>query len=281
MKRNVSRKVSRALIPLIILGFSNITTMQNANAAIFTETFGSSTCSIQTPDLVITQNGTDISYNSAGLRNVYLSTSYGTSFGMKGCNINLYQPLNSVLVTFPVSSQPTKFWFYAGAVDGGKIHSETLTYVDDTIETFTVKNTDPNAGETVTVTGNGKLIKSFSLNAWLPGGDYWFLDNLSWDTSALPATIFSISVSTQANNKGLVSTISATSNNNGRVTFFANGKRIPKCISLAISTSRTCTWRPSIQGMTTVRAIFTPTNLSDSSATAQIQTIVSRRLSVR
>jgi hypothetical protein len=281
MKRAALPKISRIFVPLLILTLSNFISLPNANAAIFTETFGTSTCSIQTTGLVITQNGSNISSNSAVQGNAYLSTSYGTMFGMNGCNINIQQPLTSVLITFPVSSQPTRFTFYAGAVDASKIHSETLTYVDDTFETFTVKNTDPNAGETITVTGNGKLIKSFSLNAWLPGGDYWFLDNLRWDTSALPVTSLTINVSSQAGYKGIVNAVTVTSNNAGRVTVFSNGKRIPNCISLSISASRTCSWKPSNRGVVILKATFTPSDSTYNSTTVQTQVSISQRSTLR
>ena len=63
--------------------------------------------------------------------------------------------------------------------------------------------------------------------------------------------------------KGLVDTLTATTSTAGRVTFFANGKKIANCINLLVaSTSRTCLWRPSVTGSDRVYANFTPTGSS-------------------
>jgi hypothetical protein len=60
--------------------------------------------------------------------------------------------------------------------------------------------------------------------------------------------------------KGIVDTLTATTSTAGRVTFFANNKKIANCINLLVaSTSRTCLWRPTVTGSARLYANFTPT----------------------
>jgi hypothetical protein len=280
MKRAVSQRISKVLAVAILATFSNVLLSSPAHAAQYLETFGSGTCGIQTSGLTIVQNGVSISSNSAVNGNATISTTYGTSFGMSGCNINLQYPTTSVIVTFPVASQPTQFSFYAGAVDAGKVHLETVTYTDNSYETFTVKNTDPNAGETVTVLGNGKLIASFTLNPYLSGADYWFLDNLRWSTG-LNASSSSVSPYSSKAFKGLIDTLTATSSIAGKITFTANGKRISNCISIPIATSVNCLWEPSVQGSVVVGVIFKPTDSSYGQSSASANVTVIKRTNTR
>jgi hypothetical protein len=62
------------------------------------------------------------------------------------------------------------------------------------------------------------------------------------------------------------SSITATTNTAGRVTFFANGKKIANCISIPTvssgSITATCTYRPSFRGDISITAQFSPTDSS-------------------
>lgn len=50
---------------------------------------------------------------------------------------------------------------------------------------------------------------------------------------------------------------------NGRVSFFINGKRVPRCVNLATSAlSATCNYLPSIRGTARLTVLFTPTSSS-------------------
>lgn len=65
----------------------------------------------------------------------------------------------------------------------------------------------------------------------------------------------------------------------GKVTFYANGKKIPGCINkLSASLSVICNWKPSLRGSTTLTARLVPTNTgySPSSSTAQVVLIGNR-----
>jgi len=60
--------------------------------------------------------------------------------------------------------------------------------------------------------------------------------------------------------KGLVDTITATTSNPGKVTFYANGKRIAKCINIATNAnSAICPWKPTVNGSSRIHSVFKPT----------------------
>ncbi len=76
-----------------------------------------------------------------------------------------------------------------------------------------------------------------------------------------------------------VSNLVATTNTASKVTFFANGKKIPGCVSLATSNnSVTCPWKPSTHsGVTiTVKAVPTDTNYASVSLAPTNVSIVAR-----
>ncbi len=89
----------------------------------------------------------------------------------------------------------------------------------------------------------------------------------------------SLSVSTTPLFRTAVNLI-ATSAQNGRVTFFANGKKIPRCIQIFLSTSATCSWTPSARGSVTLRVELRPTGPFYSSQSA-INVSVGRRTGLR
>jgi hypothetical protein len=77
--------------------------------------------------------------------------------------------------------------------------------------------------------------------------------------------------------------ITASANSlNGRVTFFANGKRIPNCINkLTSSFIATCTWRPTVKGSVDLHVEFVPTNSSYQSSRSQLKIAVIGRSNLR
>jgi hypothetical protein len=69
--------------------------------------------------------------------------------------------------------------------------------------------------------------------------------------------LFNRSVAT----KGVVDTITATTSNPGKVTFYSNGKRIAKCINVATSAnSANCPWKPAVTGSSRIHSVFKPTS---------------------
>lgn len=104
-------------------------------------------------------------------------------------------------------------------------------------------------------TGSGETASSFALFG-SPQNAYSFSYSLF---SAGPSTI-SLAVSTQLNaSKGQVETLTATTSGAGSVTFYANRRKIPKCISVTTSAnSANCLWKPTVTGNSTVYAKFKP-----------------------
>lgn len=85
--------------------------------------------------------------------------------------------------------------------------------------------------------------------------------------------------------KGISNSISVTSNAAGKVTFFANGKKIGKCISIAVTSGNsytaTCNWKPAVRGYTKVSATFTPSVIAMGALTTVANTYISARSTTR
>jgi hypothetical protein len=76
--------------------------------------------------------------------------------------------------------------------------------------------------------------------------------------------------------KGIINTITATTSGAGKVTFYANNKKIGKCVAVPVlTTTATCPWKPVTSGAFQLPAIFTPT--SGQAGTAQQISIVGGR----
>jgi hypothetical protein len=99
-------------------------------------------------------------------------------------------------------------------------------------------------------------------------------------TIATPSTSGSVS-------KGIVTTISVTSDASGTVRFFLNGKRIPGCFSRATTGSSptytaTCSWRPTTQGQQRITAqLVTAVQGASSPTSAPLTVFVGRRTTLR
>ncbi|CAB4537488.1 unannotated protein [freshwater metagenome] len=62
--------------------------------------------------------------------------------------------------------------------------------------------------------------------------------------------------------------LTATTTVAGRVTFYANNKRIPGCVNLfTVSLIATCNWRPAVHGSITISTLLVPTDSNYSNAT--------------
>ena len=82
--------------------------------------------------------------------------------------------------------------------------------------------------------------------------------------------------------KGQNIVITATVDQAGRISFFADGKRIPGCYNKAVSGStKTCTWKPTIQKQVTLTSQLNPTNSAYSNATGSLKVWVVRRTGTR
>jgi hypothetical protein len=91
-----------------------------------------------------------------------------------------------------------------------------------------------------------------------------------------------VSVSTAGNArtvaKGETLILTATSDTQGKVTFFADGKKIPGCISTAIPIgTKNCTWKASIQKIVQLKAVVVPTNGAPTGYSSEISVAVVKR----
>jgi hypothetical protein len=242
---------------IILVSILAIAPIGDAMAAPIKETFGNSgSCALQTSGATMTYNGSALT-TSGG---VFIGSGFQSQYGMVGCHITFdFSATQATVFTFPNTSYPSSFTFTQGALDWPV--NLTVTYTDNSTSAWTITD-DKTVGNTKidTFTASaGKIIKSFTINAIQTTYDYWFLDGITWSQSAVATTT---NVTDQGNKRatyGLVDQLSATvSGGTGKVTFFAAGKRIPKCINLTlVSLSAICQWRPATHGSTSVYAIFT------------------------
>jgi hypothetical protein len=68
-----------------------------------------------------------------------------------------------------------------------------------------------------------------------------------------------VSSASKSSNIALTATVGAP----GKITFFANGKRIPGCISKIVTTSIICNWKPPTRGSVAVSATLIPNDASN------------------
>jgi len=82
--------------------------------------------------------------------------------------------------------------------------------------------------------------------------------------------------------KGQNIVITATVDQVGRISFFVDGKRIAGCFNRVVATSsRTCTWKPSVQKQVTISSRLVPTNSAYSTADESMKVWVVRRTGTR
>jgi hypothetical protein len=82
--------------------------------------------------------------------------------------------------------------------------------------------------------------------------------------------------------KGQNIVITATVDQAGRISFFVDGKRIAGCFNKVVATSsRTCTWKPSVQKQVTISSRLVPTNSAYSTAEESMKVWVVRRTGTR
>ena len=76
-------------------------------------------------------------------------------------------------------------------------------------------------------------------------------------------------------------TLTATSSQAGKATFYANNKVIPGCMKKAITTTVTCSWKPAIHGFNNVRVAVTPTDAQYADGSAQSTIFIVKRTNNR
>lgn len=82
--------------------------------------------------------------------------------------------------------------------------------------------------------------------------------------------------------KGQAIILTATANYVGKVTFYANGKKIAGCISLPITTgSKICSWKPTLHSAVPIYVLFTPNGGGATSTSTKISLSAGKRTTTR
>jgi hypothetical protein len=82
--------------------------------------------------------------------------------------------------------------------------------------------------------------------------------------------------------KGKAINIIAAVDQDGRITFFIDGKRVPGCINrAAIVGNINCSWKPAVQKAVTISARLTPTNSVYNASSSSMNVQVVRRSGAR
>lgn len=247
----------------------NVVSPVKATAATYTETF---TSGVLNTGISIKQNGVDIVISPAspidGTEAQY-NSKYAGSYGLVGYYLNLHQVTTDVTITFPTNARPTSFSFIASIVNGAQPMS--YTYSDGTSVNFNVPDTvagyPPNYYTTYTVSGDGRPISNFKVIGGA-GRDYWALENLTWNAVSLTQSTTTLTATAFGEYRSNIS-ITANVNTAGKITFYADGKRIPGCVSLPVSLSISCSWKPNMHKAFKISAQLLPADSSYLSSISQ------------
>jgi hypothetical protein len=107
---------------------------------------------------------------------------------------------------------------------------------------------------------------------------------LRFVSSLVPSAVNSISFSAQVK-KLLANTITATVSLAGKVSFFANGRPIPRCANIATTAvspfTAQCVWKPLTHGQVSVTTTFVPDDISYNSASGGTTGVATKRTTSR
>jgi len=127
--------------------------------------------------------------------------------------------------------------------------------------TGTITNLSPYSPQSFSMSFDGTR---YAVSPRITVNNGFYIVEISGSECAPPVTTISLSVSNTPS-FSTTTTLTATVNAPGRVTFFSNGKRIPGCISRPTSGSSpitvTCNWRPTQRGSVSINGVFTPNDL--------------------
>lgn len=137
-------------------------------------------------------------------------------------------------------------WYGGGAgADNGGAGGGGSSYIDSLTAATTIAGNasmpDPAGGTTIGRVGNG-IVK------------------ISYQVSIDTTTTISIAGNQTTLTYNSPVDISAAISTAGRVTFYANGKRIPKCISIQASSTAICRYSPSVKGTIAISASLNPSS---------------------
>ena len=165
-----------------------------------------------------------------------------------------------------------KYWIYLSASDQvymcftysavttGSLSNWTLSRVFEGAISATPTSRSDNGAFLFTIEGTGGVVQT----------------NSTISLANLPSMV------TYRSSSALTATL-GVAGSDGKVTFFANGKRIPNCINKSSSAlSVSCNWRPSVRGSVVITARLLPINIGFTSAISPVkQVVVSNRVGLR
>jgi len=139
------------------------------------------------------------------------------------------------------------------------------------------------ATETITATTSGTCLITATKAADV---NYSAISSIAitftFNTAAISALSISLAGGVTTASKGQAIVISVVIDQAGKVSFFVDGKRIAKCFKLSASVStKTCSWKPTVQRVVTLSAQLVPTNSAYSNAAGSMKVQVTKRTSTR
>jgi hypothetical protein len=291
-----STAVSATPTAVIVANGSNITTTygQAASSSQFTASGGTGpyTYTLSAAATGVSISGGVVTASAstpAGTytRNVVATDSAGTpQTGVKQIVITVSKASTTISISLPGSATDTAL---GGAVTITANVSQAGS-VNFRLGGTTISGcgTVASSGGTATCSWTPGALGGASLSAVLTPTDSNNYENSTTSTLSITVVngVTSLSLSlaggvTQVP-KGQNIVITATLDQAGRISFFVDGKRIAGCFNRVVATSsRTCTWKPSVQKQVRISARLVPTNSAFSTATESMNVSVVRRTGTR
>jgi hypothetical protein len=116
---------------------------------------------------------------------------------------------------------------------------------------------------TVSVSGNSRFVRKKNVGQ-CGVADVWLLVNSDLGAALNVSSSITVSPPAGSANYRSGSTITATGSVAGKITFYANNKKIPGCIKVPTNVSNvaTCNWKPSLRGNQSLTAFLQPSDPS-------------------
>ncbi|CAN2207677.1 hypothetical protein MCEMRE196_00945 [Candidatus Nanopelagicaceae bacterium] len=279
MKRAVSLKHKHS-IRFLILGALLLSGMNSANAAVLFDSDNGSCSSYGSGPTRVT----DIPITIAGAATVSsIVLQIGSPFGENSSQIRIYSDNSgipgSLLGTLPYSSASGNFVTYTGTISLSTVGKYWFRF-SSTSYYAPCYNLSPSLTGSLAGWSLGRVRESgdSAANFTTRSDDLAFLFTINGSGGTAPVNS---SVTVSANSlatfrQALTLTASlGVAGSDGKVTFYADGKKIPGCINKSsVSLSATCSWKPSKRGSSAITARVVPTDGSFIASTSVAKNIL-------